>query len=141
MPMPPRADESKKLSIEPFSPPDDDPLQAAHADVVAWVEAAISSSRSYYLEVPLKSLPAGQKLMDAGPEYAVRYVLAAVTQVAHWDRQAVEVKTQAATAIERMNAHHLPGWEAVWGRRQQAEVVVSTLMRRALPFQKGDLLS
>ena len=39
-----------------------------------------------------------------------------------------------------MNPQSHPAWREVWGRRRQAEAVVSALMRRALPFEKRDLV-
>src|SRR5262249_17780632 len=33
------------------------------------------------------------------------------------------------------------GWGQIWGRRRQAEAVVSALMRRTLPFEGDDLLA
>ena len=107
--------------------PQDDPLAAEHAAVAAWIEDAVASldEHRYYQDVDLKTLPSGKKLLDAKPEQARRYVLAAVAQVRHWDEQAARVRALGATEQERINAHHLPGWGQAWGRRRKAEAVAS----------------
>src|SRR5947209_7862748 len=128
---------SKSPKPEGFVVPADDPLAAEHAAVAAWVEDAVTSvdpGRHLYFDVDLKTLPSGKKLLDAKPDQARRYVLAAVAQVRHWDEQAARVRAQATTEVERINVHHLPGWGAVWGPRRQAEAVIDALMRRSLPF-------
>jgi hypothetical protein len=134
---------AKSPKLEQFVFARDDPLASEHAAVTEWIEDALTSldENHYYQDVDLKSLPSGQRLLDAKPEQARRYVLAAVAQVGHWDRKAEEIRARAATEMERINAHHLPGWGPVWGRRRQAEAVISALVRRNLPLDKDDLLA
>lgn len=129
--------------FEPFSIPPNDSLAVAHGAVSRWVEEAFASlgEMRYYQHVDLKSLPSGQQLLQSTPEAGVQYVVAAVLQAGHWDRLADAVRSQAATEMQRINAHHLPGWNKVWGRRRQAQAVIHALMRRALPFQRPDFLS
>jgi hypothetical protein len=119
-----------------------DPLAQEQASVAAFVEAALSTPGvAYYSDVDLKTIPAGALLLEGDPQQSRRYVLAAVKQAHHWDELTEQVRAQAKTDGERMNAHHLPGWGDVWGRRRQAVNVVGTLMRRSLPFDKADLLA
>jgi hypothetical protein len=116
---------SEPNAPRPFEIAPSDPLAAEHAAVAAWVESFASS----------------KGLLDLSDEEARRYVLAAVKHVRHWDRMAEEIKSQATNDMERINAHHLPGWGPVWGRRSQTATLVSALMRRALPFQADDLIA
>ena len=124
--------------IEPLAISPHDPLAAAHEAVATWVEAVASiPEHRYYQTLDLKTLPSGQKLLESTAAEAVQYVHAAVLQVGHWDRQTEIVRAQAENELQRMNAHHLPGWESVWGRRQQAEAVVSSVIRRAATAEAG----
>jgi hypothetical protein len=133
---------AKPADFKRFTFSNDDPLADEHAAVAAWVEDAIASRSEYeyYQEVDLKTFASGQKLLDGSPEQSRRHVLAALAQVRHWERMADEIRSQAKSDMERINAHHQPSWGPVWGRRRQAGAVVSTLMRRALPFQQQDLI-
>lgn len=119
----------------------DDPLAKEHAAVAAFVEDAVRAlgEQHFYQELDLKSVPSGALLLAGEPEQAKRYILAAVTQATHWDWLAAEVRNSGKTEIERINAHHLPGWAPLWGRRRQAQAVIAALMRRSLPFDEADL--
>ena len=99
-----------------------------HAAVSAWVEEAFGSLSRHnpYVDVELKTFPSGQRLLDGKPEQSRRYLLAAVEQVWHWDRQTDRI---------------LPGWGPVEGRGRLAAGVVAALMRRALPLEKPDLIA
>lgn len=121
----------------------DDPLAAEHAAVAQWVRDALRSLNEHlwYRDVDLKTLPSGQALLDATPDEARRYVLAAVIQTQYWDERAHEARAQAENESQRNNPHLLPGWNLVWGRRCKTEAVVAALMRRALPFEAHDLLT
>ena len=66
----------------------------------------------------MKTLPSGRKLLEARPDQARRYVLAALAQVQHWERGV-----------------------AFSERGPLASAVIRTLMRRALPFERDDLLA
>lgn len=130
------------MKLDHFKFSRDDPLASEHADVAKWIEEAVASlGETYWQDVDLKSLSSGQRLLRAKPEQSRRYVLAAVAQARHWDKLAQRIRAQGTTDVERMNPHLFPGWNPVWGRRRQAEAVVSALMRRALPFQQHDLLA
>jgi hypothetical protein len=133
----------KPPKLNEFSTAPDDPLAEEHVAVKAWVEEALGtlSEHAYYRDVDLKTLPTGQTLLDSRPEQSLRYLLAAVAQVQHWDQEAEQIRSQGTTEFERINAHHLPGWGLVWGHRSQAAAVINALMRRALPFQKHDLIA
>ena len=137
-----RDKDKAKFAFKPFTWPPNDRLAAEHAAIAKWVDDALGTRREHrwYEQVELKSLPSGQVILDATPEQARRYVLAAVAQARYFDEEAERVRAQGTTEMERVNAHHLPGWEQVWGRRRQIEVVASSLLRRALPLEKDDLL-
>jgi hypothetical protein len=130
---------AKSPKFRAFAFSRDDPLAAEHRDVSAWVEDALASNafHRFYDDVALGSLPSGKKLLDAAPEQARRYVLAAIAQALHWNAQADRIRGPVCT----INAVGLPGWDQVWGRRRQACAVVAALMRRGLPFQKEDILA
>jgi hypothetical protein len=80
-------------------------------------------------------------MLDATPDEARRYVHAAALQSGYWDRLANEFRAQAKTDIDRHNPHLRPGWNEVWLRRRRAATVISTLMRRTLPFAEADLVA
>ncbi|MEM1068950.1 MAG: DUF4132 domain-containing protein, partial [Planctomycetota bacterium] len=109
----------------------------------AWVEEATATvdKQRYFEQLELKKLPEGMKILETKGESASRMVRAAVIQTLYWDQQAEVIKDQAETAMQRVNAHHLPGWGAVWGRRRQAAVVIHSLMRRKLPLSRDDFVA
>jgi hypothetical protein len=127
----------------PFQHPPDDALAPAHAAVAAWATDAIASlpEHTWYKEAELKSCPSGRALLNGNPAQARDYVMAAVAQLRHLDAEADRVRAQGQNEMERVNAHFLPGWGGVWGRRRQTLVVVDSLMRRTLPLSEADLLA
>ena len=116
---------------EPLVVSPDDPLAQEHAAVAAWVENAFATlgEHNYYQDLDLKAIPSGEMLLAGSADQSRRYVIAAVAQVQHWDRLTEQVRGQADNELERINAHHLPGWTHVWGRRRRAEAVIGALMR------------
>jgi hypothetical protein len=132
----------KKLSPEPFAPRADDPLLPEHQAVAQWIADALASlnPRDTWRDVDLKSLPTGIRLLDADPEQAKRYVLAAMLQLRHWDEQGRKIKATAADGMTQMNPQLLPGWGETWAQQRKAGAVAAALLRRTLPFTKGDLL-
>jgi hypothetical protein len=127
-------------AIQSFPIAADDPLADEHRAVAAWVEESASSEGDFYRTVPLKSFSSGRQFLDAKPEQARRYVLAAVAQTRFWEAEAERIRGGAETDALYINLSVLPGWGLLWGRRRKAEAVVSELMRRALPLQKQDLI-
>ncbi|MHC4865213.1 MAG: DUF4132 domain-containing protein [Planctomycetota bacterium] len=132
----------KWVRVKPFEPKANDPLKREHKAVLKWVKDSLQSKKRHrwYEKTEMKDLPSGRVILAANPEEARRFVMAAVGQVRYWDAEAERVRSQGRTESERINAHLLPGWDKVWGNRQEACMVISTLMRRALPFEKDDLL-
>jgi hypothetical protein len=130
-------------SAPPFVPQSGSGLDAQHAVVARWVEEAFGAldERHSYRDVELKSLPSGRLMLEAKPAEARRYVHAAALQAAYWDRLSTEFRSQATTDMERSNPHLREGWHELWTRRRHAATVVSTLMRRTLPFEEEDLLA
>jgi hypothetical protein len=128
---------------EPFAASPGDPLAAEHEAVSAWVEEAYAALDSLhkYMDVELKSLPTGRRLLEATPPHAARLVRAAVAQTVHWDRLVDAARARASSEVELGNPRMLPGWEPAWGRRRKSEAVVRTLMRRALPLERDDLIA
>ncbi|QDV73848.1 DUF4132 domain-containing protein [Botrimarina mediterranea] len=131
---------SKTPRIEPFVADAGDDLADEQALIAAFIEQVNATRQRYYQDLDLKSIAAGRSLLGASPEAARKFVLAAVQQVRHWDRMAERVRSQGENELARINAHHLPGWEEVWGKRIAAATVVKTLTRRKLPFERADLL-
>ncbi|MBN2296309.1 MAG: DUF4132 domain-containing protein [Pirellulales bacterium] len=133
----------KAPKITEFSFSKDDPLAAEHADVAAWGKDAIASFglKECQYAVDFKKLPSGKKLLDAKPEQARRYVVAAVEQTRHWDLLAHKIYAQASTDEERFEMHYHPDFVQVSSRCCVVSQVVETLTRRKLPFQKEDLLA
>lgn len=132
------SDKPRALEVRP-----DDPLAADLNRIGRWIEdaAEFRGDNQYYTEIDLKQIPNGATLTAGNPEQSKRVVLAAVALTHHFDRLADEIRNQATSEFERMNAHLLPGWNSVWGRRRLAEAIVKTLMRRSLPFDKADLIT
>ncbi|QDU28943.1 hypothetical protein ETAA8_40490 [Anatilimnocola aggregata] len=120
-----------------------EPLAPEHGAISTWIDDALQhlGEHSYYKDLDLKELPSGAALLAGDPEQSRRYLMAAVAQVIHWDRLAAEVRASGETEMQRINAHMLPGWGDVWGRRRKAEAVISALMRRNLPLTSGDLIA
>ena len=104
------------------------PWRTEHAAVSAWVEEAFGSLGEHnpFVDVELKKFPSGRRLLDGKPEQSRRYLLAAVEQVRHWERQAKRICFV---------------WGRVDGERRHAAGVVAALMRRALPLEKPDLMA
>lgn len=130
-------------NFEEFKVAPDDPLTAEHAAVTAWVDDAVGSlgDRAYYVDAELKTQPSGNALLDGKPEQSRRYVMAAAAQARHWDQQVAQIRAQAETNSELGNPYRSPNCALVWGRRRQAVVVVSALLRRTLPLQREDLIA
>ena len=130
-------------SFPPFVPPSDSGLDAEHGVVARWVEEAVRAldERESYRDVELKSQPSGRVMLEATPSEGRRYVRAAAVQTAYWDRLANEIRSRSQSDLERANPHLQQGWGHVWLRRRRAATVISTLMRRALPFDEDDLLA
>jgi hypothetical protein len=128
-------------SAPPFVPEQGSGLDAEHRVVSSWVEEAIASQdeRFWYRDVELKSQPSGRAMLEATPDQARRYVHAAAVQAAYWERLATEFRSHAKSDAERLNPHLRPGWQDLRARRLRTAGVLSTLMRRALPFQEDDL--
>jgi hypothetical protein len=132
----------KRISIEPFEPPDGSTLSAEHEEVARYVEEAVRQAGDrYYDDIDLRTLGRGRKLLDADPAQASRYVLAALEQVLHWDRQADRVRDEASRGPGRIEAHDLPEWREAWSRCRQANAVLAALMRRKLPLEESDLVA
>jgi hypothetical protein len=128
----------------PFVPPADSGIEAEHGVVLRWVEEAVRAldERESYKDVELDSQPSGRIMLDATPDEARRYVRAAAVQTAYWERVAGEIRAKtAASADPRLNPHLRAGWSDAWLRRRRAATVITTLMRRALPFEEEDLLA
>ena len=130
-------------SVLPFVPQRGSGLDAEHGVVSRWVEEAVRAldERHSYQDVELKSQPSGRVMLEATPDDARRYVHAAAVQTAYWDRLSREVRSQATSDLQRSNPHLRAGWSEVWTRRRRAATVISTLMRRTLPFEEADLLA
>jgi hypothetical protein len=132
---------NRSESAPSFVPERGSGLDGEHDVVSRWVEDAIASrdERRSYQDVELKSQSSGRIMLEATPDEARRYVHAAVLQAAYWDRRASEFRAQGTTDIDRNNPHLRPGWQELWSRRRVAMTVVSTLMRRSLPFEEPEL--
>ena len=133
----------KPVKFNPFVIPHGDPLEEEHTAVIAWIEHAIAvlSEQANYRDIDLKAHPTGQRLLDAKPAQARRYVTATLAQLWHWDHEADEIRAQAPTDFYRVNAHLLPGWDPIWNRRRQTAVVLGALLRRSLPLEQPELIA
>ena len=125
----------------PFAAQPGSGLDAEHHVVSSWVEEAFRAldERHSYQDVELKSQPSGRVMLEATPDVARRYVHAAAKQAAYWDRLSDEFRAQGKSDMDRANPHLRSGWNEVWLRSRRAATVISTLMRRALPFEEDDL--
>jgi hypothetical protein len=134
---------SSAATVSPFVPQPGSGLDAEHGVVSRWVEEAVREvdEQNWYHDVELKSQSSGQVMLDATPDEARRYVHAAAVQAAYWDERANEVRARTNSHAERVNLHQRPDWRQVSVRRRRAATVVSTLMRRALPFEEKDLIA
>jgi len=132
----------KKGDVSPFLAPRNDELAAEHRVVSDWVEEAWRSvgGHAWYQDVELKTQPAGRQILESAPDQTRRYVHAAAIQAAHWDRLAAEHRARGKSDFDLNNPHLSEGWAERWGRRRHAANVVSTLMRRALPFEERQLV-
>src|SRR4030088_3362934 len=98
--------------IQEFTPQPNDPFASEHAAVNRWLQDAVQSSdpNQYWKDVDLKSVEGGRFLLEATPEHARRFVLAALIQVRHWDEQIEHIRAIATTDMERANLHLHPNW-------------------------------
>src|SRR5258708_7222861 len=80
-----------------------DPLAAEHAALNRWVQEAIESvgAGQYWKDVELKSLPSGRILLEAPPEQARRYLLAALAQARQRDDPAARYAGRHTVAAVR----------------------------------------
>lgn len=132
---------TQSFAIKPFVPEANDPLTREHELVSKFIEDGYSKSgEHYWADIDVKALPSGEAVLAGDAEQVRRYVVAAITQIMHWDSETERVRAQADSDMSRSNPHFLPGYQLTWGRRRHAEALIKTLMRRKLPFQEPDLL-
>ncbi|HUB50883.1 MAG TPA: DUF4132 domain-containing protein [Terracidiphilus sp.] len=133
----PKADLGRQFEFLPS-----DPLAAEHQAIIDWVEDADNApSRAYWLDVELKSYESGRVLLNAKPEQARLYVLAALAQAQFLsDRMAVVLLT-TTSSLNRGNLHHNQEWRGFSSLRRPTVTAISTLMRRAIPFDRDDLIT
>lgn len=131
---------SKRSRFTPFTYAEDSPLAREHAAVSLWVEDAHASRGQYnwYQEVDLKMIASGQSILNAKPDEACKYVLAAIEQARHWDGLVEMIRADGTSDLERDNPHQHPDWEKIWGRRRQAVAVLGALLRRSLPITREE---
>lgn len=123
-----------------FSP--SDPLAAEHRAVIRWVgDANNAPSRAYWLDVELKSYESGRVLLDAKPEQARHYVLAALAQAQFLSDRMAEILLTTPTSSSRGNLHHNQEWREFSALRRPTVTVISTLLRRAIPLDRDDLIA
>ncbi|MEM9659919.1 MAG: hypothetical protein AAF961_16265, partial [Planctomycetota bacterium] len=72
----------------------------------------------------------GQQLLDATPDVARRFVVAAIEQARHWEELAETIRIRGECELEQLDVYHLPGWEEVWSKRSAVATVAKTLTRR-----------
>ena len=128
------------LQEYPVSP--DDPLASEHRAVSAWVEASMERLPKGYFssDIELKTVPEGQLLLEGKPDQSLRYVRASLIQMRHW--QEVAERLTAEVAEKRRGARQVhPELMEAQKRSRQAVVVITSLTRRALPFERDDLLA
>lgn len=126
-----------------FSAPSGDPLAAEHEAVALYVQQALASlgKESCWNDLALGSIPAGRVLLEAKPDQARRYLLAAVQQASHWEDVMKAVYRQRSETKSFVSDHNLPGWMEAFGPEHQTVQVVQALLRRALPLVKSDILA
>ena len=128
------------LQEYPVSP--DDPLASEHRAVSAWVEASMERLPKGYFssDIELKTVPEGQLLLEGKPDQSLRYVRAALIQMRHWQEVAERLTAEVAEKRRGARQVHSELMEAQ-KRSRQAVVVITSLTRRALPFERDDLLA
>jgi hypothetical protein len=124
-----------------FSP--SDPLAAEHEAVSRWASDA-SKERGhrlpYWKDVELKTLDSGRALLSAKPEQARRYILAALAQVQFLSDRMAEVLVTVKSDLGRGNMHGNSAWAKLSEVRRPTVSVLSTLLRRSIPFKRDDLV-
>jgi len=130
-----------KLNDFTFSP--DDPLAAEHADLVAWASEALSAmvEGQTHDHLKLTSFPSGKKLLDAKPDKARRYVVAAVAQMCHWEREDDALHELRPNGSRRLSIDAIPTQYRLQRLKYPVEAAFGSLIRRSLPFQRDDLLA
>src|SRR5579862_1538459 len=129
-------------AVEPFHFSPTDPLAPEHEAVLRWVDEATESpkGKNYWLEINLKTLESGRVLLDAQPEQARKIILAALAQAIYWEQGLKRVREGAKSSVERANIFRAPGYAQLSVPRHHALEVVGALIRRAIPFQRDDIV-
>jgi hypothetical protein len=118
-----------------------DPLAVEYKALIQWVnDASKAPSRAYWLNVELKELESGRVILDAKPEQARSYILACLKLAQFLSDRMTEVLTAVKSDLDRANMHGNPRWKKLSDARRPTITVISTLMRRALPFERDDLI-
>jgi hypothetical protein len=130
-------------SVSPFAPQPGSGLDTEHGVVSRWVEEAVRAldEQHWYQDVELKSQLSGRIILEAAPDEARRYVRAAAEQAEHWNRRSREIQAEAKSHAERASPEFRSQSNGVAVRRRRAATVVSSLMRRTLPFEEDDLIA
>jgi hypothetical protein len=123
----------------PFSM--DEPLTEEHAAVNAWVQEAVASLslESYYTDVDLKDSSKGRELLASSPERSRLLVQAAVEQAQHWHTTVEEIRGDASPSYHAIPPGERPGWRLARSSEQKTIAVITALLRRSLPFDRGDI--
>ncbi len=116
-----------------------DPLAPEHAAVAEWLAEVIPSLGRYVYwgDVPLESLPAGKRLLEADARRAARIVRAAVEQARDFDKRMPRMpRSKTGESPDGYSEGHV-----MEITRLHAAAVVRRLMRRTLPFEREDLMA
>jgi len=119
----------------------EDPYAAEHEAIQRWVRDSIKEIKQTdsNTKVELKHLPSGQALLAVTPQQACRLVRAAVMQLRYWDDFIIKHIGSENGSSGRIDTAFFATYQlaAKWFLTRE---VLAALMRRALPFEKDDLL-
>ena len=132
---------AKGNEFEPFHGSKD--LAAEHATIQKWLDEATSNldGARWNHQVDLKNDANGRLILDAPPDQAKRYVVAAIERRRHHIVEVADLRAQAKTDFDRDNVHLLPAWQHILVRQFHLRALLIALMRRSLPFDEKDLIA
>lgn len=131
---------SERPQVKPFEYSPEDPLAGAHAIVSAWCEDRVDTPdmEFNYVLLKLEDSEAGQRILNGSPRESLDYFLAATIQKEYWDAFFIELRELTWKTAPKAQA---ADDESQCSRREfRAEMVFAPLLKKPLPFQKGDFV-
>ncbi len=94
----------------------------------------------YYRDFELKDSPLGRDLLACSPERSRLIVKAAVEQAQFWHYTKADIQARAGALSRSLNLTQFKSWPEANASELMATTVAASLLRRALPLERTDIV-